>query len=76
MSECMKDVNLRMLIAEEIGIPVKWPVKILVDNKAGIHFQKKVNPAEKNAMQKTPGREKTSVAMAAGGSASGESGGA
>ena len=27
MLECMKDVNLRMRIAEEIGIPVKWPVK-------------------------------------------------
>ena len=47
MSECMKDVNLRMWIAEEIGIPVKWPVKILVDNKAGIHFQKRVNPDSK-----------------------------
>ena len=47
MSESMKDVNLRMWIAEEIGIPVKWPVKILVDNKAGIHFQKRVNPDSK-----------------------------
>ena len=47
MSECMKDVNLRMWIAEEIGIPVKWPVKIMVDNKAGIHFQKRVNPDSK-----------------------------
>ena len=39
--------NLRMWIAEEIGIPVKWSVKILVDNKAGIHFQKRVNPDSK-----------------------------
>ena len=31
----------------EIGIPVKWPVKIMVDNKAGIHFQKRVNPDSK-----------------------------
>ena len=47
MSECMKDVDLRMWIDEEIGIPVKWPVKILVHNNVGIHFQKKVNPDSK-----------------------------
>ena len=47
MSECMKDVRLRLWIAEEIGIPVVWPAKIQVDNKAGIHFQNKMNPDSK-----------------------------
>ena len=43
----MVRTRTRPWIAEEIGIPVKWPVKILVDNKAGIHFQKRVNPDSK-----------------------------
>ena len=47
MSECMKDVNLRMRIAEEAGIEVRWPVEILVDNKAGVNFQNKMNPDSK-----------------------------
>ena len=47
MSECMKDVNLRMWIAEEAGIEVRWPVEILVDNKAGVNFQNKMNPDSK-----------------------------
>ena len=42
MSECMKDVNLRMWIAEEIGLDIKWPVSIQVDNQAGISFQNKM----------------------------------
>ena len=47
MSECMKDVRLRLWIAEEIGIPVVWPAKIQVDSKAGIHFQSNMNPDSK-----------------------------
>ena len=47
MSECMKDVNLRMWIAEEAGIKIGWPVEILVDNKAGVNFQNKMNPDSK-----------------------------
>jgi hypothetical protein len=47
MSECMKDVNLRMWIAEEIGQQIDWPVKIKVDNKAGVHFQNQMSPDTK-----------------------------
>ena len=47
MSECMKDVKLRLYIAEEAGIDVKWPAEIYVDNKAGVHFQNKMNPDSK-----------------------------
>ena len=47
MSECMKDVRLRMWIAEEIGIPIVWPAEIQVDNKAGVNFQNKMNPDSK-----------------------------
>ena len=36
-----------MWIAEKIGINVKWLVNILVDNKAGVHFQKQINPDSK-----------------------------
>ena len=47
MAECMKDVNFRMWIAEEVGVKVKWPVQILVDNKAGVHFQNHMIPDSK-----------------------------
>ena len=47
MSECIKDVNLRMWIAEEIGHKIKWPVHIKVDNKAGVHFQNNMSPDSK-----------------------------
>ena len=47
MSECMKDVRLRMWIAEEAGIPVDWPVKIQVDNKAAVNFQNNMSPNTK-----------------------------
>ena len=47
MSECMKDVQLRMWVAEEAGVTVDWPVEIQVDNKAGVHFQNKMNPDSK-----------------------------
>ena len=30
LSECMKDANLRMWIAEEIGHKIQWPIKIQV----------------------------------------------
>ena len=47
MCECMKDVNLRMWIVEEIGQQIDWPVKIKVDNKAGVHFQNQMSPDTK-----------------------------
>ena len=47
MSECMKDVNLRMWIAEEIGHQIDWPVKIKVDNKAAVSFQNNMAPDSK-----------------------------
>ena len=47
LSDCVKDVNLRMWIAEEAGIPIKWPVEIQVDNKAAVSFQNKMNPQTK-----------------------------
>ena len=34
--ECVKDANLRIWIAEDIGIDIKWPLLINVDNKAGV----------------------------------------
>ena len=47
MSDCMKDVQLRLWIAEEAGIDVKWPAEIKVDNKAGVNFQNNMNPDSK-----------------------------
>ena len=47
MSECMKDVQLRLWIAEEAGITVEWPAKIKVDNSAGVSFQNNMNPDSK-----------------------------
>ena len=47
LSECMKDVNLRMWVAEEIGQKVVWPVEIKVDNKAGVSFQNNMSPNSK-----------------------------
>ena len=47
MSECMKDAQLRMWVAEEAGANIEYPLKILVDNKAGVHFQNKMNPDSK-----------------------------
>ena len=44
LSDCMQDVNLRMWIAEEVGIVIHWPVDIHVDNKAAVHFQKNMSP--------------------------------
>ena len=58
MSECIKDVNLRMWIAEEIGHNFKWPVHIKVDNKAGVHFQNNMSPDSKlkGTFDMRPGR--------------------
>ena len=39
LPECMKDANLRMRIAEEIGHKIEWPIKIQVDNQAAVSFQ-------------------------------------
>ena len=47
MSECMKDAQLRMWVAEEAGVKVEYPLEILVDNKAGVHFQNKMNADSK-----------------------------
>ena len=47
LSECVKDVQLRMWMAQESGIPIDWPVKILVDNKAAVNFQNNMNPTSK-----------------------------
>ena len=38
---------MRMWIAEEAGVQIGWPVDILVDNKAGVNFQNKMNPDSK-----------------------------
>ena len=47
LSECAKDVKLRMFIAEEAGVNVKKPYQINVDNKSAISFQKCMNPDSK-----------------------------
>ena len=39
LSEAVKDASLRMWVAEEMGMEVKWPIQILVDNAAGVSFQ-------------------------------------
>ena len=43
----MKDAQLRMWVAEEAGIKVEYPLKIRVDNKAGVNFQNRMNPDSK-----------------------------
>ena len=40
MSEASKDAQLVLWVAEEIGVKVEWPCVILVDNAAGVAFQK------------------------------------
>ena len=47
LSECMKDANLRMWIAEEIGHKIQWPIKIQVDNQAAVSFQRNMTPDSK-----------------------------
>ena len=47
MAETARDTNLRFWIAEEMKIEVKCPMEILVDNAAGVSFQKSTNPNSK-----------------------------
>ena len=47
MAETVRDTNLRFWIAEEMKVEVKWPMEILVDNAAGVSFQKSTNPNSK-----------------------------
>ena len=44
LSEAVGDMDLRLWIAEEMGIKIEWPRRILVDNAAGVSFQ---NPNSK-----------------------------
>jgi hypothetical protein len=46
-SEAVKQVNLLLWRAEEIGVQVQWPVSIFEDNKATISFQKSTTPSSK-----------------------------
>ena len=39
MSAAVKDAKLRLHIAEEMLLPVKWPMQLYVDNAAGESFQ-------------------------------------
>ena len=39
MSAAIKDANLRMWIAEDMNVPITWPMKLHVDNAAGVAFQ-------------------------------------
>ena len=47
LSETMKDMRLRVWIAEEAQIKVIKPVVVQVDNKAAISFQESTNPGSK-----------------------------
>jgi hypothetical protein len=40
MSEACKDAKLVLWVAEELGVAVEWPCNIMVDNAAGVSFQK------------------------------------
>jgi hypothetical protein len=46
-SECIKQVNLLLWRAEELGVVVPWPVNIYEDNKATVSFQKSTTPNSK-----------------------------
>ena len=46
-SECIKQVNLLLWQAEELGVVVPWPVNIYEDNKATVSFQKSTTPNSK-----------------------------
>ena len=39
MSAAIKDANLRLWISEDMNVPVVWPMKLHVDNAAGVAFQ-------------------------------------
>ena len=47
LSETMKDMRLRIWVAEEAQIEVIKPMPIQVDNKAAISFQQSTNPGSK-----------------------------
>ena len=38
MSRAVKDACLRLWVAEDMHIPVEWPMKLHVDNAAGVSF--------------------------------------
>ena len=38
---------MRMWVAEEAGVKMEYPLKILVDNKARVHFWNEMNPDSK-----------------------------
>lgn len=46
-SEAVKDTNLLLWRAEDMGIPVTWPANIQEDNKATISFQQTTTPTSK-----------------------------
>lgn len=46
-SEAVKDVNLLLWRAEDLGVPVQWPARIYEDNKATISFQQSTKPTSK-----------------------------
>ena len=43
-SEAVRDAQVRFFIAEEMGITVKYPIEIFIDNAAGVSFQRCTNP--------------------------------
>ncbi len=43
-SKAVRDMNLRIWIAKEMGIHVEWHGRIFVDNAAGASFQDGTNP--------------------------------
>ena len=47
LSDTMKDMRLRIWVAEEANIEVKRPITVLVDNKAAKSFQEGTNPESK-----------------------------
>jgi len=44
LSEAVRDAQVRFFIAEEMGIKVKYPIEIFIDNAAGVSFQRCTNP--------------------------------
>jgi hypothetical protein len=46
-SEAVKDMNLLLWRAEDIGVKVEWPAKIFEDNKATVSFQHSTQPSTK-----------------------------
>ena len=43
-SEAVRDAQVRFFIAEEMGIEIKYPMEIFIDNAAGVSFQRCTNP--------------------------------